>query len=128
MTTIDPIADLLTRIRNAQMAGKESTVAPYSKIKEAICKVMKDSKFIQTYSVETTGKFRELSVLFDVGRPALELSRISKPGQRVYVGATEIPRVKNGMGMAIISTPVGIMNGYKAKKAGKGGELICTIS
>ncbi len=128
MVVIDPIADMLTRIRNAQMAIKDVTVCPYSKVKESICKVLKEYKFITEYSVEKNGDFKELSISFNPEKGSLELSRVSKPGQRIYVPAGEIPRVKNGMGLAIISTSSGIMSGYRAKAQGIGGELLCVIS
>jgi len=126
--TTDPIADLLTRMRNAQMAGKNATHAPYSKMKEAVCKVLKANKFIADYSVEKNGNFQELTVTFDVTYPALELKRVSKPGQRIYIGKNELPRVKNGMGIGVISTPQGVMCTKSAKKKGLGGELLCTVS
>lgn len=128
MTVTDPIADLLTRIRNAQMANKNEVSAPYSKIKEDICKVLKNGKFIGDYSVEKNGKFSELSIEFTDTYPSLELKRVSRPGQRIYIKHTDIPRVKNGMGIGIMSTPKGIMNTKEAKKNQLGGELLCTIS
>ncbi|MDP4007708.1 MAG: 30S ribosomal protein S8 [Candidatus Peregrinibacteria bacterium] len=128
MTVTDPIADLLTRIRNAQMANKSLTVAPYSKIKEDICKVLKSSNFIEDYSVEKNGKFSELSITFANEYPSLELKRVSRPGQRIYIKHSEIPRIKNGMGIGIMSTPKGIMSTREAKKIQLGGELLCTIS
>ncbi len=128
MTNSDPIADLLTRMRNAQMAGKDSTVAPHSKIKEAVCKVMKDSKFIADYKIEKSGAFPELVITFDEMYPSLELKKVSKPGQRIYIKKNEIPRVKNGMGIGIISTPEGVICTRSAKKKGLGGELLCTVS
>ncbi|MBT6068149.1 30S ribosomal protein S8 [Candidatus Peregrinibacteria bacterium] len=128
MTTTDPIADLLTRIRNAQLAGRSDTSAPHSKLKEAICKVLKDRKFIEDYSVDKSGTFPELNVEFSALKANLELKRVSKPGQRIYINKGEMPRVKNGLGIAIISTPKGVMTGMSAKKAGIGGELLCTVS
>lgn len=128
MAVTDPIADLLTRMRNAQMAGKIEAYAPHSKMKEAVCKVLKSSKFISDYSVDKSGTFPELTVAFDAMKPNLELKRVSKPGQRIYVKKTEMPRVKNGMGIAVVSTPQGVMTGRDAKKSGLGGELLCTVS
>ena len=128
MTNTDPIADLLTRIRNAQTANKGNTFAPYSKAKEAICKVLKKNGFIEEYTVDTSGKFPELLISLSETKGQVVLTRVSKPGQRIYVGKAEIPRIKNGMGIAVISTPKGVMTGREAKKAGLGGELLCTIS
>lgn len=128
MTHTDPIADMLTRIRNAQMAMKESVVVPYSKIKEQICLVLKNDKFIESYAVEKNGDFKELKISFLEERPSLSIKRVSKPGQRIYVKSDEIPKIKNGMGIAVLSTSSGVMNGYKAKSAGLGGELLCVIS
>ena len=128
MTVTDPIADLLTRMRNAQMAGKNATHAPYSKMKESVCEVLKTNKFIANYTVNKSNQFPELEITFDAMYPRLELKRISKPGQRIYIGKTEIPRVKNGMGIGVLSTPQGVMCTKSAKKKGLGGELLCLVS
>lgn len=128
MSHTDPIADLLTRMRNSQMADRDSVYVPYSRIKEEICKVLKENKFIEDYSIEKNGKFDELSITFSENYPSLELKRVSTPGQRIYIKTTGIPRVKNGMGIGVLSTPKGLMSTKAAKKAKLGGELICTVS
>ena len=128
MSHTDPIADLLTRIRNAQMAGRSSTHAPFSKIKESICKVLKENGFIQDFSVEKENNFSEIVVRFAESYLPLDIKRVSTPGQRIYIKHSEIPRVKNGMGIGILSTPKGIMSTRAAKKARLGGELMCTVS
>ena len=128
MSHTDPIADLLTRIRNAQMAGRCSTHSRFSKIKESICKVLKENGFIQDFSVEKENNFSEIVVRFAESYLPLDIKRVSTPGQRIYIKHSEIPRVKNGMGIGILSTPKGIMSTRAAKKARLGGELMCTVS
>ena len=125
--TTDPIADLLTRLRNAANARKENVVVPHSKMKEAILKVMKDRGFISEYSVSKNDKFEEIEVTLHQGRTDVSLRKISKPGQRIYVKNAELKKVHGGLGVAILSTPKGIMSGEQAKKMKLGGELICEI-
>lgn len=126
--TTDPIADMLTRIRNAIMARKESLTMPYSKMKEAIAKILKDNKFIADYSVDESGKFKQLSIILAEDRETItSLVRVSKPGRRAYVGVKEIPLVVGGRGIVILSTPGGVMAGREARKKGLGGELICKV-
>jgi len=126
--TTDPIADMLTRIRNAIMARKESLTMPYSKMKEAIAKILKDNKFIADYSVDESGKFKQLSIVLAEDRETItSLVRVSKPGRRAYVGVKEIPLVVGGRGIVILSTPGGVMAGREARKKGLGGELICKV-
>lgn len=131
MTVNDPIADMLTRIRNAGMARKTETTMPASKILTAIAHILKDEGYIAGYSVEERKPFSLLHVELKYGndrRHAIrELRRISKPGLRVYVGKNEIPRVKSGLGTAIVSTPEGVLSGHEARRRGIGGEVLCTV-
>jgi small subunit ribosomal protein S8 len=121
---------MLTRIRNAASASNSVANVPYSKIKEAIAKILRDNGFIADFTVEENGAFKQIAVSLH-GRqetPALShLTRISKPGRRVYAGAGEIPTVLGGRGIVIISTPKGLMTGREARKQGLGGELICRV-
>jgi len=126
----DPIADFLTRLRNASRAGKAEVNAPYSKIKAELARILKQEGYITDYEVNTSGKFPELKVTTKlVNRtPAITgLKRISKPGLRKYVGVDEIPRVLGGMGIAILSTPRGLVTGREAKKQNVGGELLAMV-
>jgi len=124
----DPIADYLTRIRNASRAHHTSTVIPYSKIKEGISKVLMARKFIKNYEVQSSSKFKELVVtLKDWANEPIQLKRISKPGQRIYLQSKEIKRVKSGLGMIIVSTPKGIMSGEEAYNTNVGGEVLCEV-
>ena len=123
----DPIADLLTRIRNAIKAKQQKTVMPYSKIKVAIFDVMKKRKFIKDYRVVKSGTFDEIEIEFNTELTELNLKRISKPGKRIYVKKDQIKPVINGYGIAIFSTPRGVMTGNEALKTGVGGEYLCEI-
>ncbi|HEV7405102.1 MAG TPA: 30S ribosomal protein S8 [Chthoniobacteraceae bacterium] len=126
----DPIADFLTRLRNGSVAGKAETSAPYSKIKAEIARILKQEGYIQNYEIDTTGKFPEIKVTNKlVNRvPALTgLKRVSRPGLRRYVGSEDIPRVLGGMGIAILSTPRGLMSGRQAKRENVGGELLAFV-
>ena len=126
----DPIADMLTRIRNAQSAGKTDVSMPGSKAKLAIAGVMKDEGYIADYSV-TSGNKPELTITLKYyqGSPVIdELKRVSRPGLRIYKNKDELPKVLNGLGIAIISTSAGVMTDKKARAEGRGGEVICTIS
>lgn len=126
----DPIADMLTRIRNAIMASRKLVVMPHSKIKEAIAKILKDNGFIVDYRVETSGIFKSLVVTVQPsdGEPTITaLQRVSKPGRRVYTSAGDIPLVLGGRGMVIVSTSGGVMSGRDARTKGLGGELICKV-
>lgn len=124
----DPISDYLTRIRNSLLAHKSSTVIPYSKIKEGITKVLTDKKFIESYKVQDSGKFKELSIsLKSWDKEPLNLKRISRPGQRIYIKSSDISKVKNGLGIMIISTSKGVMTGEQARKEKLGGEPLCEI-
>ena len=127
----DPIADMLTRIRNGQSAGKVDVSMPSSKAKNAIAKVMKDEGYIIEYSVSEEGKKPILTVVLKYfeGRPVIDdMKRVSRPGLRIYKGKGELPRVLNGLGIAIVSTSAGLMTDRQAREAGRGGEVICTIS
>ncbi len=127
----DPIADFLTRIRNGSSAGLEEVLAPYSKIKGDIARILQEEGFIWNYEVDTkSGPHPELKLKlkYDKRVPVIRnLKRISKPGLRTYVGSAEIPRVLGGLGIAIVSTSRGLMVGYKARRAKLGGELLATV-
>jgi len=132
MSVSDPIADMLTRIRNGVAARHDSVRIPASKMKVSIARVLKDEGFIKDYSVQDDGK-PQPDLKVDLGysttrQPVLNgLQRVSKPGLRVYVQRREIPRVYGGLGIAIISTPKGVMTGQEARRQEVGGELLCYI-
>jgi len=131
MSMSDPIADMLTRIRNAQMVEKVSVTMPSSKVKVAIAQVLKDEGYIDDFAVKTEGAKIELNIAlkYYAGRPVIErLERVSKPGLRVYRGRNDIPQVMNGLGVAIVSTPKGVMTDRKARATGVGGEVICYVA
>ncbi|CCD39063.2 SSU ribosomal protein S8p (S15Ae) [Candidatus Paraburkholderia kirkii UZHbot1] len=131
MSMSDPIADMLTRIRNAQMVEKISVTMPSSKVKVAIAQVLKDEGYIDDFAVKAEGAKTELNIAlkYYAGRPVIErLERVSKPGLRVYRGRNEIPQVMNGLGVAIVSTPKGVMTDRKAHQTGVGGEVICYVA
>lgn len=126
----DPIADMLTRIRNAQMSRKTEVTMPSSKLKAAIAEVMKEEGFIADYSVNGDKKPQmTVTLKYFEGRPVIEkLKRVSRPGLRIFKNKDELPKVLNGLGVAIISTSAGVMTDRAARAAGHGGEVICTIS
>ena len=130
MSMNDTISDLLTRIRNGQMSKKEKVTIPYSKMKEALCKVMLEEGYIEGISVEEN-EYKNIIVdlkYYD-GKPVIDLiQRISRPGLRIYKSSNEIPLVKNGLGICIVSTSQGLMTGKVAKEKKCGGEIICYIS
>ena len=131
MSMSDPIADMLTRIRNAQMVEKVSVTMPSSKVKVAIAQVLKDEGYIDDFAVKAEGAKSELNIAlkYYAGRPVIErIERVSKPGLRVYRGRNEIPQVMNGLGVAIVSTPKGVMTDRKARATGVGGEVICYVA
>ncbi len=131
MSMTDPIADMLTRIRNGQSAGKQAVVMPSSKAKQAIAKVLKDEGFIKDYAVEQQGSHAEMTVELKYynGLPVIDkIKRISKPGLRIYKSKDEFPSVLGGLGVAIISTSKGVMTDKSARAIGYGGEVICTVS
>ena len=126
----DPIADMLTRIRNAVAVRKHNVTMPHSKVKEAVAKILKQSGFIDDVAVAkaTVGKTLEITINQDGTNARItEISRLSRPGRRQYVGSESIPTVKRGRGVVVISTSKGIMTGTDAKKKGIGGELICKV-
>lgn len=131
MSMSDPIADMLTRIRNGQSSEKVSVAMPSSKLKVAIAQVLKDEGYIENYAVrETAGKaVLDVSLKYYAGRPVIEkIERISRPGLRIYKGCQDIPRIMNGLGVAIVSTSRGVMTDRKARAAGIGGEVLCVVA
>lgn len=130
MSMSDPIADMLTRIRNGQSAAKADVSMPASKMKQAIAKVLKDEGYIKDFSV-TEGAKPEMTVSLKYfeGRPVIEsIKRVSRPGLRIYKNKDELPKVLNGLGVAIISTSNGVMTDREARAAGHGGEVVCLVS
>lgn len=131
MSVNDPISDMLTRIRNAGMARKPEVLMPSTKVLVAIAKVLKDEGYIGEFEVieqEPQNKLRiALRYGADKKHSIREIRRISKPGLRVYAGKDAIPRVKSGLGIAIVSTPQGVLTGYEARRRGIGGEVLCTV-
>ena len=131
MSMSDPIADMLTRIRNAQAVDKAVASMPSSKIKVAIAQVLKDEGYIDGFSVRTdAGKSRlDIELKYYGGRPVIErIERVSRPGLRVYRGREAIPAVMNGLGVAIVTTPKGVMTDRKARQTGVGGEVLCYVA
>ncbi len=127
MSMHDPIADLLTRIRNAQSAGKPTVGVGSSKLKLAILKVLKDEGYIGAYSIDESSAKSTLSIelKYHDGRPVIDrIERISRPGLRIYRGKDALPKVLNGLGVAVVSTPQGIMSDRQARAAGTGGEVL----
>jgi small subunit ribosomal protein S8 len=131
MSMSHPIADMLTRIRNAQGVQKTNVSMPSSKVKVAIANVLKDEGYIEDFAVSTEGGKSELNIglKYYVGRPVIErIERVSRPGLRIYKGKDEIPQVMNGLGVAIVSTPQGVMTDRKARATGVGGEVLCYVA
>jgi small subunit ribosomal protein S8 len=131
MSMTDPVADLLTRIRNGQRAGKTRVVAPASGLKKAVLKVLKDEGYIADFSTEKEGAKESLSIelKYFAGKPVIEtVDRISKPGCRVYKNKDELPKVMGGLGIAVISTSKGVMSDRDARAQGQGGEILCVVS
>ena len=132
MSMSDPISDMLTRIRNAQMANKPTVAIPSSKVKVAIANVLKDEGFVEDFVVREHDKGKatlEVNLKYYAGRPVIErIDRVSKPGLRIYKGANDIPRVMNGLGVAIVSTPKGVMTDRKARASHIGGEVLCIVA
>jgi small subunit ribosomal protein S8 len=127
----DPIADMLTRIRNAGMARRSETVMPSSKILVEIAKILQQEGYIRGWEVQESKPYNNLIVYLkyasDRRHSIRNIRRVSKPGLRVYAGKDEIPRVRNGLGIAILSTPQGVLTGQEARRRGIGGEVICTV-
>ncbi len=131
MSMSDPIADLLTRIRNAQSVNKTTVAMPSSKLKVAIARVLKEEGYIENFAVADQGGKPELRIelKYYAGRPVIErIERVSRPGLRIYRGKSEIPTVMNGLGVAIVSTPKGVMTDRKARATGTGGEILCYVA
>ena len=131
MSMTDPIADLLTRIRNAQMARKTDVSVSSSKLKQALVKVLMDEGYVAGFQVTNQGTKATLSIelkYFD-GRPVIDrLERVSRPGLRIYRGKTELPKIQGGLGTAIVSTPKGVMTDKQARAIGQGGEVLCIVA
>jgi small subunit ribosomal protein S8 len=131
MSMSDPLGDMLTRIRNGQMAQKVSVKAPASKLRENVLEVLRREGFIRGFEAHDLGAGkRELSIelKYHNGEPVIrELRRVSKPGRRVYAGVKELPQVYNGLGIAILSTPRGVLSDAEAREAQVGGEVLCTV-
>jgi small subunit ribosomal protein S8 len=126
----DPIADMLTRVRNAQAAAKVDVSMPSSKLKVAIAKVLLDEGYITAFSSDDAAKpTLTVTLKYYEGRPVIdELKRVSRPGLRIYKNKNELPKILNGLGIAIVSTSAGVMTDRAARDAGRGGEIICTVS
>jgi small subunit ribosomal protein S8 len=132
MSMSDPISDMLTRIRNAQMAEKTTVAMPSSKLKVAIAELLKDEGYVDGFSViKSDGGKATLAIglKYYSGRPVIEkIQRISRPGLRIYKGSEDIPKVMNGLGIAIVSTSKGLMTDRKARANGIGGEVLCVVA
>jgi small subunit ribosomal protein S8 len=131
MSMSDPVADMLTRIRNGQQVEKTTVAMPSSKLKVAIAQVLKDEGYIDGFQIKAEdGKAQlEIALKYYAGRPVIErIERVSRPGLRVYKGSNDIPRVMNGLGVAIVTTPKGVMTDRKARAAGIGGEVLCFVA
>jgi small subunit ribosomal protein S8 len=131
MSMTDPVSDMLTRIRNAQMVGHTEVVMPASRLKAAIAQVLKDEGYVEDFAMRENGAKKELRIglKYYAGRPVIErLERVSKPGLRVYKGREDIPRIMNGLGVAILSTSRGVMTDRKARADGVGGEILCIVA
>ena len=130
MSMSDPIADMLTRIRNAQSVDKTAVTMPSSKLKVAIAQVLKDEGYIDGFAIKGEAKAElEIALKYYAGRPVIErIERVSRPGLRVYKGRHSIPQVQNGLGVAIVTTPQGVMTDRKARASGIGGEVLCYVA
>ena len=131
MSMSDPIADMLTRIRNAQSVAKAAVTMPSSKLKVAIAQVLKDEGYIDGFAIRPNEGKPELEVAlkYYAGKPVIErIERVSRPGLRIYKGRDAIPQVMNGLGVAIVTTPKGVMTDRKARAAGVGGEVLCYVA
>lgn len=130
MSMQDPLSDMLTRIRNAQMAGKTRVEMPGSKLKVAVVQVLKDEGYVDNFSATNdAGKPRlSIDLKYHLGKPVIEeINRVSRPGLRQYRGAEDLPSVRAGLGVAIVSTSRGVMSDRAARAAGVGGEVLCTV-
>ncbi len=126
----DPIADMLTRVRNAQAASKVDVAMPSSRLKLSIAKVLQDEGYITGYTSDNAVKpTLTVTLKYYEGRPVIdELKRVSRPGLRIYKNKNELPKILNGLGIAIVSTSAGVMSDRQARDSGRGGEIICTVS
>jgi len=130
MSMNDPLGDLLTRIRNAQMRNKSKVSSPGSKLRESVLEVLKSEGYIRGYTVtEREGRAElDIELKYFEGEPVIrEIERVSKPGRRVYTSVKNLPRINNGLGVAIVSTPKGVMADHAARDANVGGEILCTV-
>ena len=130
MSTTDPLSDLLTRIRNGQQAKKDSVLTPASKLRARVLDVLQREGYIRGYQEEALGQHRGLRIelKYFEGQPAIQhLKRVSTPGRRVYSGATELPRVRNGLGITIVSTPRGVLSDAEARDQNVGGEVLAEV-
>jgi small subunit ribosomal protein S8 len=130
MSMNDPLGDLLSRIRNAQMRNKSKVTSPNSKLRESVLEVLKTEGYIRGYAVvEREGRSElDIELKYFEGEPVIrEIARISKPGRRVYTSVRNLPRINNGLGVAIVSTPKGVMADHAARDANVGGEILCTV-
>jgi small subunit ribosomal protein S8 len=130
MSMNDPLGDLLSRIRNAQMRNKSKVLSPNSRLRESVLEVLKSEGYIRSYAVvERDGRSEiEIELKYFEGEPVIrEIERISKPGRRVYTSVKNLPRINNGLGVAIVSTPKGVMADHDARDANVGGEILCTV-
>ena len=131
MSMQDPVSDMLTRIRNAQVAEKASVTMPSSTVKTGIADVLKDEGFIADYTIEKDGAKASLTIdlKYYQGKPVIEMiKRCSRPGLRIYAGKNDLPKVNNGLGVAVVSTSKGIMSDRKARAIGEGGEVLCFVN
>ncbi len=131
MSMSDPISDMLTRIRNAQLAEKTTVSMPSSKLKAAIAKVLQDEGYVEGFKVVSDGakSTLEIGLKYYADRPVIEkIQRVSRPGLRIYKGSDDIPKVMNGLGIAIVSTSKGLMTDRKARASGIGGEVLCIVA
>jgi small subunit ribosomal protein S8 len=130
MNMTDPLGDMLTRIRNGQSAKKDSVLTPASRLRASVLDVLQREGYIRGYSPVSDGAHQNLRIdlKYIEGRPAIQhLARVSKPGRRVYSGATELPRVRNGLGSTIVSTPQGVLSDAEAREKNVGGEVLCQV-
>ncbi|HUL12844.1 MAG TPA: 30S ribosomal protein S8 [Methylococcaceae bacterium] len=131
MSMTDPLADMFTRIMNGQAAGKQEVTLPSSTAKVAVCKVLKGEGYLEDFRVSESGRKTELTIFLKYykGAPVIEyLERVSKPGRRIYKSKDQLPTVLGGLGIAIVSTPMGLMTDKNAREHGHGGEVLCLVS
>lgn len=131
MSMNDPLGDMLTRIRNGQMANKKQVECPHSRLHENVAAVLKDEGFVRDYKIverENNKKFLIIDLKYSEGRGVIrKIDRVSKPGRRVYTNVKTMPRFYNGLGILVVSTPKGVMPDYKAREANVGGEILCQV-